>query len=215
MYIAASITGQTLDQALKNIEAAVSQQPDILELRIDYMKDLSEKALDRLLAACELPVIVTNRHRDESGPDPKAGFKGLEIRRIAYLKQAIDRRAAYVDVEARHYHPFEKQTTKLIVSYHDFDKTPENLTSRYKMIKSLSNADIAKFATKAVSEEDVRRMIELIEQADTPIIGICMGELGERTRLHPGNYLTFACLTKEQASAPGQFTVEQIREKLS
>jgi len=225
MYIAVSIIGQTSDQALKNIEQAVSQNPDMLELRIDYMQDLSEKALDRLIAECSLPVIVTNRHKDEAGFDPRAGFKGSEEQRIAYLQQAIALGAEHIDIEARKYRSHYqlgklrtdfKQRSNLIVSYHDFTQTPERLIDMYKAIqRSVKEADIIKFATQANTPEDVKRMIELIEQADKDIIGICMGELGRETRLHPKNYLTFACLSEEQASAGGQYTVGQIRERLS
>ena len=224
MYIAVSITGQTLDQALKDIEVAEKKQPDILELRIDFMQDLSESALDKLIAACSLPVIVTNRHKSEAGPDPRAGFDGPEEQRIAYLQQAIALGAEHIDIEACHYHashysPSDKRKTNLIVSYHDFIQTPERLIDMYKAIqRRVKKTAIIKFATQANTPEDVRRMMELIEYANaqhTPIIGICMGELGRETRLHRGNYLTFACLSEEQASAGGQYTVEQIREKLA
>jgi len=51
----------------------------------------------------------------------------------------------------------------------------------------------------------------LIEHANKPIIGICMGEFGKKTRLHPKNYLTFACLPGK-ASASGQITIDEIRK---
>jgi 3-dehydroquinate dehydratase len=52
-------------------------------------------------------------------------------------------------------------------------------------------------------------MISLIEKADKNLIGISMGELGKRTRLHLKNYLTFACLPGK-ASAPGQYIIDEI-----
>jgi len=217
VYIAVAITSTTSDQELKDIDLATSQDPDMIELRIDYLKDLNEHTLEKLLRHCKLPVVVTNRHKNEAGSDSNAGFRGSEDQRIGYLEQAIALGAEYVDIEGRCYRVLDKKKTQLIVSYHDFEKTPANLEGLYKSIKNITTADVIKFATKANSEEDVRRIIAVIEQANKdniPIIGIGVGELGEKTRLHKGNYVTYACLTPEQASAPGQFTVAQLRERL-
>ena len=204
MKICVPITATTMEAAVSDIRQA-SQVADLLELRIDY---LPEPVLEELLQAAGVPVIVTNRVQSEGGH-----FKGSEPERIALLKQAIDLGAAYIDIEYRHLVPLEKKSTKLIVSYHDFQGTPADLEEIYEKIKT-SGADIVKMAVTESDEKDVERMVRLIEKDEVEMIGICMGVTGRRTRLHTGNYLTFACLDRSKGSAPSQFTVEEIRDHL-
>lgn len=245
VYIVVSIKVQTLDQALIDMQKAESKQPDILELRLDYMPKLNEKALDILLECAALPVIATIRYKSEAGPDPEAGFRGSEEERAAYLKQAIERGAAYVDIEGSRYESIKpymlnqgekrinKRKTKLIISYHDFEKTPTSMIWLYQMfVNNIASADIVKMAVQANSEDDYKRIVATIEQVNKeierakreieqgkehvkpalPFIGIGMGEHGEKTRLHPGNYLTYACLEKGEGTAVGQYTVEEMRK---
>ena len=76
MRIAVPITAPSMDQALKDMDEA-AKVADIIELRVDYM--LSPK-LERLLAHSPLPVIVTNRTKQEGGM-----FKGSEEERHAII----------------------------------------------------------------------------------------------------------------------------------
>ncbi len=204
MKICVPITANNMVDAIKDIRKA-SDIADLLELRIDYIK---KPILADLLNACKIPAIVTNRVKEEG-----SHFEGTEAERIGYLKNAIDLGAAYIDIELRHFVAFEKKNTKVIVSYHDFEKTPNDLEKIYNEIAD-THADIIKFATKGNSEDDVDRMVRLLTSSKKDMIGISMGELGKRTRLHTANYLTFASLSKEKGSAPSQFTVHEIKEAL-
>jgi 3-dehydroquinate dehydratase type I len=204
MKICVPITANNMVDAQKDIQEA-SAVADLVELRIDYM---NTPVLPELLNASKIPAIVTNRVKEEGGH-----FEGSETERIKYLKTAIDLGAAYVDIELRHYVELDKKNTKLIVSYHDFEKTPHDLERIYEEILA-TNADIVKIATRENSEEDVSRMLRLLSNSKIDMIGICMGELGKRTRLHTGNYLTFAALSKQKGSSPSQFTVYEIRDAL-
>jgi 3-dehydroquinate dehydratase-1 len=218
VYIAVPIKVKNLDQALVDIKKAIAKRPDLLELRLDYMPDLDELALDIILDSCSLDAIVTIRHKEESGPDPEAGFNGSETRRRELYQHAIGRGVAYIDIEALRCNEMDKQNTKLIVSCHDFEKTPQSLNVRYQTIKcNIPNADVIKFAVKANSRDDYRRVLDLIEQANkdnVPIIGIAMGEEGAKSRIHPGNHVTYACLEKGKGTAVGQYTVAEMRELL-
>lgn len=206
MKICVPITATDMVSAITDIRNA-SQEADLLELRIDY---LPEPAIKDLMEAATVPVIVTNRVQSEGGY-----FKGSEPERIAYLQQAIDLGADFVDIEYRHLVPLEKKSTKLIVSFHDFQCTPPDLEDIYEKIKSCGVADIVKLSVTETSETDVARMVRLIEKGEVDMIGICMGMEGRRTRLHPGNYLTFASLSHGKGSSPSQFTVEEIRVELA
>ena len=58
------------------------------------------------------------------------------------------------------------------------------------------------------------KIIELIKKSEKPIIGLCMGPLGEISRILStiyGSFLTFASLDKGKESAPGQIPAETLR----
>ena len=77
------------------------------------------------------------------------------------------------------------------------------------------NPDIVKIATKARNHSDNLRMLNLIVGADRDIIGICTGQEGRITRVYGpalGGYLTFASLSEEKSSDPGQLTVGELRQ---
>ncbi len=210
MRIAVPITASSMDTALRDMDKA-AKAADILELRIDYMQTPN---LEKLLGHNNTPKIVTNRTHYEGGK-----FIGEEEARIALLQKAADLGAEYVDIEYNWFSKLRLGPTKLIVSYHDFNITP-NDSSLQQICHKIDEKSpyIIKIATKANSHNDGRRMLNLISharEANKNIIGICMGEYGVITRVYGpalGSYLTFAALDRESASAPGQLTVEELRQ---
>src|SRR3990170_3894705 len=202
------IIANNLDDALHNM-AEASVVADIIELRIDYIKDVD---LKRLLEKRTKPVIVTNR------PDREGGkFDGSEEERIALLKLAIRLQADYVDIEHDSIQNIRRDTvhrvpTKIIVSYHNFCKTPDDLTDIYKRL-SQSGADIVKIVTHANNITDNVRIYQLLQQSQMPMISFCMGELGIISRIlykRFGSYLTFASLRTGKESAPGQISIHEL-----
>lgn len=182
---------------------------DMVELRIDYIKNVD---LKRLLEKRTKPVIVTNRPVREGGR-----FDGSEEERIALLRLAIQLQADYVDIEHDSIQHVRRDTvhrvpTKIIVSYHNFRETPDDLTDIYKRL-SQSGADIVKIVTHANSITDNVRMYRLIQQSRMPVISFCMGELGIISRIlykRFGSYLTFASLRTGKESAPGQINIYEL-----
>ncbi len=210
MRIAVPITASSMDAALRDMDKA-AKAADILELRIDYMQNPN---LEKLLSHNNIPKIVTNRTHYEGGK-----FIGEEEARIALLQKAADLGAEYVDIEYNWFSKFRLGPTKLIVSYHDFNITPNDRSLQQICHKiDEKNPYIIKIATKANSHEDSLRMLNLISHArkvNKNIIGICMGDKGIITRIYGpvlGSYLTFVALDKEKSSAPGQLTVEELRK---
>lgn len=128
--------------------------------------------------------------------------------------------------------------TVFIRSYHDFEGTGTYEDLKGVVEKCLYHgADIVKVVTTAHAAEDVERVMRLYEwchnvaQAHTGaprkgdrnvgeldgggLIAFCMGEAGRQSRLdclrHGAPY-TYAALTSEEAAAPGQWPMEEIRE---
>ena len=128
--------------------------------------------------------------------------------------------------------------TVFIRSYHDFEGTGTYEDLKGVVEKCLYHgADIVKVVTTAHAAEDVERVMRLYEwchnvaQAHTGaprkgdrnvgeldgggLIAFCMGEAGRQSRLeclrHGAPY-TYAALTEEEAAAPGQWPMDEIRE---
>jgi len=205
------IIANNLVDALHDMTEA-SKVADIVELRIDYIKNVD---LKRLLEKRTKPVIVTNRPVREGGK-----FDGSEEERIALLKLAVQLQADYVDVEHDSIQHLCRDTAlrvptskaKLIVSYHNFRETPDDLTGIYKRL-SQSGADIVKIVTHANNITDNVRIYQLIQQSQMPVISFCMGELGIISRIlykRFGSYLTFASLQAGKESAPGQINIHEL-----
>ncbi|MBI3211478.1 MAG: shikimate dehydrogenase [Simkania negevensis] len=61
-------------------------------------------------------------------------------------------------------------------------KTPEDLPALLQKIRSFP-AEVFKIATRANSSLDALRMLIFIKEVELPCVGLCMGKLGELTRI--------------------------------
>ena len=208
------IVGPSMSKAQEQIESALVIA-DILELRLDL---IVSPDLSALLASSTLPVIVTNRSKHDGGQ-----YKGLDEDRLQSLRDALKAGADYVDIEVstpREYlQPFleESEPAKIILSYHDFSHTQEDLNPVYETMCEMPG-EIVKIVTYARDLSDNLKMFELLKRAKSEkqkLIGLCMGDLGEISRiLSPlfGGYLTFGSLETGQESAPGQIPAKTLKD---
>ncbi len=203
------IVSQTTEDAIKDM-ARAEEIADLTEIRADYIKNLD---LEKILAARTKPVIVTITSKNENGR-----FEGTEKERTALLRQAVDLGADYIDISIKCPELSDLikycKDTKSIVSYHNYDETSGNLQEISQKIER-AGADIIKIATFAKKLSDNLKIFELIRRSSKDIIAICMGELGEISRiLAPiyGSYLTFGSLEIGSESAPGQIPAHILRD---
>lgn len=212
------IAAATTDAAIERMERA-APLADLVELRIDRIPGAD---LERLLAARRTPVIATNRRREEGG-----GFVGTEEERVELLKEAVRLGADYVDIETAT-DPALKSglretivgtSAKLIVSWHDFSGTPSAEFLKAKLAACMADGPaIVKIVTHAGAMVDCLRLLELIphaRQRDQAIIAFCMGRPGKISRIMApllGSVFSYASLEPEEASAPGQLTIHQMKE---
>ena len=109
--------------------------------------------------------------------------------------------------------------TKIIVSYHNLKETP-SLTKLKEIFHQCAKFKpaVVKIVTFAKSAEDNLMTLNLISYAQKhsqKIISLCMGDKGGISRAvapFMGNYLSFATLESEGQSAPGQFTVYEMKQ---
>jgi 3-dehydroquinate dehydratase type I len=186
------------------------------EIRLDYLEKPDLKRLFRTLPGS---VIVTNRTQAEGGR-----WIGAEETRLDLLKEALDWKVHFVDVELATGAAWRRQLweskgeTRIILSWHDFSGTPEPRRLQAILKRMLAaDAHVLKLVTWAQEPEDNLRLLSLIPQARArgrEIIAFCMGPLGKWSRIAApllGSYLTYAPFTRKGASAPGQLTVNEVR----
>ena len=212
--ICVPIVGASMPKALEQIPQA-EKVADILELRLDL---IDSPDLKLLLNTITKPVIVTNRSKLDGGQ-----FKGNDDERIQALRDALVAGADYVDIEVSTpreiLQPFLEghETSRIILSFHDFSHTPEDLNPLYEAMDSMPGG-IIKIVTYARDLNDNLKMFRLLERAkkeNKKIIGLCMGDLGEISRvLSPlyGGFLTFGSLESGQESAPGQIPAKALKD---
>lgn len=226
------ITDATRDEIIARSEEFASSPAELVEWRIDFFEGSAGEIiriveeLRRILAKKQL--IITLRTEDEGG-DPNGSRFDYRTCLLEIVKTGIP---DYVDVEIRRDREMvqqiieaaKKTPTKVIGSYHDFEKTPfhdeiiETLEEAMRL-----GADIGKFACMPSDDAnqgkaDAQILLNATEDMknkhpDYPIITMSMGENGKVTRLYGGLYgseVTFGCVGVP--SAPGQIELAQMRE---
>lgn len=203
----------TIEKMKASIEKMQSHA-DFIEIRSDYVVNLTSDGLADLKAVCKKPAILTCRGKEDKGM-----YKGSEESRRSILQSAFDLKFDYVDVELLTIKEiaFKKsEQSKMIISHHDFTETPDywDLT---KIIDEMSSyaPDIYKIATTVKKEKDVVALFRLLtnKQGKTMIIA-GMGEHGKIVRIlspYLGNLFTFAA-SDNGGSAPGQIHYKKLQE---
>ena len=215
--ICVPITDAQAREFLASLDEA-EQVADCVEARLDFLDD---DQLGDVMAALQTrpsikPLILTYR------PLEQGGRKDLSLAMRQEFWRSIDRglkdRMGYADLELDLVESFEGNGPipweKVICSYHDFDRTPENLDDVFDRVLR-TPARVAKLATQVKRVDDCERILNLAKRAGTrPFVLLGMGPAGVATRvlsLSRGALLTFGALRPGAESAAGQPTVDELR----
>jgi len=203
--ICASITATDTKSAIAEMDEA-ARDADIIEVRFDYIRDPDPSAFVRRRVK---PLIATNRSVRDKGK-----CTAPERDRLGLLTRAAQAGFDYVDVELDSITAFKRAgTAKVIVSHHDFERTPPDLASMHRRL-SEAGADVVKLAVFANDIRDNLAVFDLLRGTGIPTIALCMGELGQISRiLAPkfGGFLTYGSVAAGKEAAPGQLTVRDLR----
>lgn len=190
---------------------------DVVEVRIDGLRD---PLISECIAAIAKPVLATNRPIWEGGR-----FAGSEAERVDSLIQAVRDGARWVDIELRTapehrtrlFAAARAHGAQVVISCHDFSQTPATDELRATLAAMIaSSADSGKIVTTATSPNDALRILALQQDAwaaNFPLSAFAMGAAGTISRLATlflGGHMTYAALSREQATAPGQLTVQDL-----
>lgn len=184
---------------------------EMAEIRLDRCA-LEEEEIERLFQDSDVPLIATCRLSEESQAPQ-------------LLELAIRSGAKYADLEMeapaaigrRIREACREYGTVLIRSFHDFSGTPplEVLQSLVERARSFGG-EVVKIVTTAHTEADNATVQALYKDtAPGTLVAFCMEEAGRPSRLDALRYgapFTYACLSEEEATAPGQWTAEAMRK---
>ena len=232
LLVCLPLLAETEAELLEQADALLALAPDLLEWRVDgYGAAADTAACLSALAALrerigEVPLIFTCRSEKEGGLK-RIGEKGrLPLISAAIASGLVDMVdfelcnppsavAGVVAEAAAHGIP-------VILSYHDFEGTPDAGFIRDKLSQAeAAGAGIAKVAVMPRNMSDVLTLLAATLEARTkavkiPIVTMAMGDEGAVTRLAGGLFgsdITFAA--GKVSTAPGQIPAERLRQAMA
>ena len=191
---------------------------DIAEVRLDKIGPDSRHWLShsKAIEARGCPVIFTLRLAAEGGL-----WRRPDAERVTLFKTALENLAA-IDVELQsgllpklaNLARIHQKT--LIISTHDFVKTPSLNSLQTVVMEAARYATIVKIATLITKPQDIDTLRELLAQnPETPLCVLGMGAAAHDTRTEfpkLGSCLTYGYL--DEVAAPGQPSAALLKEAL-
>ncbi len=210
-------------EAKEQIGRAKHGGAQMLELRTDYLEELSVEAVKVLLGEAkksDLPVIVTCRDKREGGEGDWDGEVRIEI-----LVSAVEAGADIIDCEYRNFLQGENQTkiksalegnpaARLILSAHNFEGKFDDIKARYIEILKAFPAAIPKLVYTANHINDCFEAFDLLAGKKVDAIVFAMGQAGLISRIIAkklDSFVTFASVDGANATAPGQITIDELK----
>ncbi len=225
--ICVPVVETTTEKIIQQIQEL--QNCDLIELRIDFYENIHDlKQVHELLLQVRqqtnLPLLLTYRSLKEGGHIQLSDQEYLSLVQTACQSGCID----IVDIELESGNMLVYQLVeiahqnhvKVLMSYHDFEKTPTVLEMKERLEKmEIMGADICKIAVMPFSYKDVIQLLnttmEMSQRLTRPLVTMSMGKIGKITRIVGelvGSSITFASVG--QSSAPGQLTLEDMQTLL-
>ena len=226
-YLAVPIAAKNLDQAKQLIKTAKAADAEMLELRTDYLENLSTDLVKNLIAEAKaadpqpLPIIVTCRDAQQGGA---IGYP--DQLRIDILAEALKAGVEFIDFEYENFLSAENRERiqralsqvlkgRLILSAHNFETKFPDIVKLHRHIQTLSPAAIPKLVYTANHINDCFEAFDLLHRTGGERIVFCMGAAGLISRIIAkklNSFVTFASIDDKSETAPGQLTIEQLKK---
>jgi len=190
-----------------------------LEFRLDYLPRPA-LALTRIKQFTEYHphvwTIATCRRVANGGK-----FRGSGTAQLELLTKAAASGCQMIDLELQSAVRLKvaqierlRSRAALILSFHDFRGTKKLEETLEKMVAL--PADFYKIVTTATTLHDNVEMMKFLEKNSDrhSLIGLCMGEQGIISRVlgvRAGSAFTFAAVSEDEKTAPGQVTAHELR----
>ena len=200
---------------LKKMLKTALKKSDYAEIRFDFLKPEQIPKTIEMVKNDLNRVVCTLRPKTEGGK-----FEGTERERTAILKLIAEYNPFLLDVEHNtirkntHLAKYLKSTkTKLLISWHNFKKTPNFVELKNQMKKMSKFSSTIKIVTTAKSVSDSTNVLQLYSKKErNTLIAFSMGDAGRISRilcLYLGSPFTYVSLGKPVA--PGQFSIDEMK----
>jgi len=229
-FLCASIIVEIEDTAHAAAIHAATLGADLIEWRVDLCAH-NHDLINRLVTQSPLPSVITCRSTSDGGLSEPGEVS--EQDRHDMFEQLLSNTGAggsdpsYIDLEMHTLTHYPKKSdaisfkdlldtdsaVRIIASLHDHSARPDNLHKLLNAMHDIQGCDILKIAWQSRSVRDNLEAFELLRTRSMPMTVICMGQTGLMSRiLAPkfGSFLTFAAVNKEQGTAPGQPTIDEL-----
>jgi 3-dehydroquinate dehydratase/shikimate dehydrogenase len=229
-YLTVPIAAPNLERAKQQIKATLAAGAEMLELRTDYLENLSVDLVKKLIAEVKtatglavsggLPVIVTCRDKLQGG-----AISYRQQLRVDVLTGALKAGAEFIDFEYDNFLSIENQEKirlalsrsskgRLILSAHNFKTKFADISKLYRSILAVCPVAIPKLVYTANHINDCFEAFDLLHYTSGERIVFCMGAAGLVSRIIAKKlncFVTFASVDEKSATAPGQLTIEQFK----
>jgi 3-dehydroquinate dehydratase-1 len=207
---------ETKPRKLQETIRVALKKSDLIEIRFDFIKPENIPQVLEIVKKDMKKIVCTLRPKSEGGK-----FTGSEKERIAIIKLIAEYNPFLLDIEfntMKHDQNLvkylKKTKTDLLISDHDFKKTPSFTELKKKFNKMSKFSPNLKIVTTARSTDDATRVLQLYsKKGKTNLIAFAMGNSGRISRilsLYLGSPFTYVSLGKP--IAPGQFSVDEINK---
>lgn len=218
----ASAFARTVQELRTLVGRAGDEGVGVIEARVDTFGE-DPARLNGFLRKCADQIwLITCRSKSEGG-----FFPGDSIDAARWAGEAVQGTNAWIDIELAAWrasgelrtqlkrHLDANPTARLLISAHFLDAMPANLASVVDEALREGPQVIAKVAYRGEHISDSFEALDLMHRYGPRVIAICMGEAGAWTRVLArklDSFATFAALPGSASTAPGQWTVQELRE---
>ncbi len=217
--ICTSLQNKTYEEILTILE---DPAVEMAEIRLDRCP-LSDEQIEALFADSDTPLIATCRIAES--PSPEEAERRLRLAIEAGARFADLEIEAPAQISKNFQHLCRKRGTEIIRSYHNFEETPDDEGLQMALARCFRyGADVAKVVTACHGPEDAARLealyslvLEDVDSLQGRLVAFGMGEEGRQSRLEclrRGAPFSYAALSAEEATAPGQWSLAEMHSAL-
>ncbi|MEM1554280.1 MAG: type I 3-dehydroquinate dehydratase [Thermoproteota archaeon] len=212
--ICVSVKADDLNRIQRAFYSSRKLGASLVELRLDHAREEDFEKIMGIVEKSRIGAVATIRPFYDGG-----AYKGGEGERLRLFEKALEAPFKYVDVEYKSriwrsvIRLARKKDIGVILSYHDWNKTPGLNTLRRILSKMKERgADVFKIVTTVTNPVEEATLLFFLESSKGfRLICFGMGEKGFATRiLSPllGGFMTYA--SYDEALAPGQVTLGEM-----
>ena len=218
--ICVPIVGETREDILKSAKRVETSGADLVEWRVDWYESVFCVSKVESIAGelreilKDIPLLFTFRTAREGGK------KAIDLKHYVELNERIIKAKAVdlIDIELfagvsvvkKIIESAHKENVKVVVSNHDFEKTPTVMEMKERLEKmEIMGADICKIAVMPFSYKDVIQLLnttmEMSQRLTRPLVTMSMGKIGKITRIVGelvGSSITFASVVLPVPGGP-------------